>query len=262
MDDLRRYALQMAERAPVYLRVNTAKATREEVQSALQTAGIVARSCPDVATALDVVEGARRLAQAEPFRAGQVELQDLSVQAAVLACPWPKSGRILDFCAGGGGKALAIAPLTQARLFAHDANPQRMRDLPDRARRAGVRLDPLAFDDLDRAGPFDAILCDVPCSGSGTWRRDPEARWRLSPQALDDLTRRQADILDQASDLLLPGGCLVYMTCSVFASENGDQIQRFLARRPGWRLTSSAQVGPWNLSDGFYHAVLRRPKNT
>lgn len=111
-----------------------------------------------------------------------------------------------------------------------------------------------------RAGaPFDAVLCDVPCSGSGTWRRDPEAKWRLTPARLRALEDGQARILDAAAPLVAPGGRLVYMTCSLFASENEAQARAFLARHAGWRLAAEGCDTPLTASDGFYHAVLAAP---
>jgi 16S rRNA (cytosine967-C5)-methyltransferase len=189
---------------------------------------------------------------------GLVELQDLSAQRAVAAVDWPAEGRILDYCAGGGGKALAIADRTGARVLAHDALPQRMADLPVRAARAGVAIDRIEGAELARHGPFDAVLCDVPCSGSGTWRRDPEAKWRLTPDRLDALLRMQADILDAAALRVRPGGRLVYMTCSLLRSEDEDQVARFLARSAGWSLAGMQVDTPLTASDGFFTAELRR----
>ncbi len=171
---------------------------------------------------------------------------------------WP-GGRILDYCAGGGGKALAIADACAAQVLAHDALPRRMADLPARAERAGVHIPILAASGLVSAGRFEAVLCDVPCSGSGTWRRDPEAKWRLNPTRLAELEQVQAAILDEAAPLLLPGGRIVYMTCSLFRGENEAQVDAFLMRHPGWRLDGAGIDTPLSASDGFFHAVLRAP---
>ncbi|MBY4891792.1 RsmB/NOP family class I SAM-dependent RNA methyltransferase [Rhodobacteraceae bacterium N5(2021)] len=245
-----------AHRAPLWLRVNLRRGTREAAARALAEDGLVTQPHSEVATALEVTEGARRLRQASSYLAGLVEPQDLSVQAAMQRVAWPDDGRILDYCAGGGGKALAIADRTRAQVFAHDALPQRMADLEPRATRADVRITPLTSDQLHARGPFDLVLTDVPCSGSGTWRRDPEAKWRLSPQALEELVKTQASILEEAADLVAPRGRLVYMTCSLFEAENEAQIAAFLARHPGWQAGASHCDTPLTASDGFFAAEL------
>ena len=155
--------------------------------------------------------------------------------------------------------SLAIAALSEASLTAHDADPARMRDLPARAARAGVTIARRSTAELAAAPPFDAVLVDAPCSGSGTWRRDPEAKWRLTPERLATLEALQAQILDETAGLLRPGGRLVYMTCSLLASENEAQVAGFLAARPGWIRLSQRTETPLDASDGFFHAVLEAP---
>jgi 16S rRNA (cytosine967-C5)-methyltransferase len=246
----------MRRRAPVWLRVNTRRATPEAAIARLAEDGIAARADDRGARALEVTSGARRVKSSSAYLEGWVEVQDLSAQRAVEAVDWPAAGRILDYCAGGGGKALAIAALGEATVLAHDANPARMRDLPARAARAGVTIRQLAHGDLPGAAPFDAVLCDVPCSGSGTWRRDPEAKWRLTPERLAELEVLQAEILADASALVAPGGRLVYMTCSLFTSENEAQVDRFLASHPGWSCLQARADTPLAASDGFFHAVF------
>nr|WP_210730684.1 RsmB/NOP family class I SAM-dependent RNA methyltransferase [Roseibacterium persicicum] len=245
-------------RAPLFLRVNRRRATVAQAAARLAEDGVEAVPDPRAATALEVTSGARRVKAAAAFADGWVEPQDLSVQRAVAAVDWP-AGRILDYCAGGGGKALALADLTEARVFAHDAEPRRMADLAPRAARAGVTVTDLPGAGLAGAAPFDAVLCDVPCSGSGTWRRDPEAKWRLMPERLSALQETQAAILRKAARLVAPGGRLVYMTCSLFRPENEDQVARFLAAHPGWTPEGQGAETPLTASDGFFHAVLRAP---
>jgi len=241
---------QMAERAPLYLRVNGRKSTRDVVEERLIDSSIETEKC-DMGSALMVTKGGRKLRQSQAYLDGLVEIQDLSVQQAVAAISWPDDGTVLDYCAGGGGKALAIAATSDAAIHVHDANPARMRDLTPRAERAGITLHP-----MDRAQSYDVVLTDVPCSGSGTWRRDPEAKWHQTPDRLADLTALQADILEEAQALVRPGGRLVYMTCSLLRSENEDQISAFLTRHADWRLTQQARFLPPAASDGFYLAEL------
>ena len=139
----------------------------------------------------------------------------------------PPGARVLDYCAGGGGKTLALAARCEATWFAHDALPRRMADLPARAARAGVEVQLCDTADLAALAPFDVVLCDVPCSGSGTWRRAPEAKWRLTPSDLDAFAARQDAILSDAAGLVAPGGRLIYCTCSILREENEAVIDRF-----------------------------------
>ncbi|MBF9036347.1 RsmB/NOP family class I SAM-dependent RNA methyltransferase [Rhodobacterales bacterium HKCCE2091] len=244
----------MAERAPLYLRVNVAWFGRDDAIARLAEDGITAVAEPGCATALRVTEGGRALDRSTAYAQGMVEPQDLSVQLACAAVDWPPGGGILDYCAGGGGKALAIAAATGGPVDVHDANPARMVDLPARALRAGADLHPVD----DPSGPYEVVLTDVPCSGSGTWRRDPEAKWRLREDELQRLTRVQDGILDAAGGLVAPGGRLVYMTCSLLAEENGERINGFLARTPGWRHLARHVWTPVTASDGFFMAVIGR----
>jgi 16S rRNA (cytosine967-C5)-methyltransferase len=227
--------------------------------TALAAEGIGTRAHPGSPTALEVTEGARRIRASQAYLDGLVELQDLSAQRAVAAVNWPDTGTILDYCAGGGGKALAIADRSAARILAHDSSAARMSDIAVRATRAGVSITVLRPGMAAGHAPFDAVLCDVPCSGSGTWRRDPEAKWRLTPKRLEDLLAAQTEILDEAALYVTPGGLLVYMTCSLLAEENEAQIDAFLARAPGWQRVGSLVDTPLTASDGFFTSVLRAP---
>ncbi|MFW5642370.1 MAG: RsmB/NOP family class I SAM-dependent RNA methyltransferase, partial [Roseicyclus sp.] len=140
-----------------------------------------------------------------------------------------------------------------------DAVAARMSDLAPRAARAGVAIEVLPPGQAGRHAPHAAVLCDVPCSGSGTWRRDPEAKWRLTPGRLREFRVTQAAILDAAAPLVAPGGLLVYMTCSLLAAENEAQVEGLLARRPGWCLEATRIDTPLTASDGFFTAILRAP---
>ena len=244
-------------RAPVFLRVNAARIGREDAREALVKDGILSEAHPLAATALRVTEGARRIRDAQVYREGLVELQDAASQAVVETLGPPAPGaRVLDYCAGGGGKSLALAAAGWSPVFAHDADPRRMNDLPERARRAGVAIRTVAGSALKAAGPFDLVLCDVPCSGSGAWRRQPEAKWSLSPGALDRLCRVQAEILDAAAPLVAPGGRLAHVTCSLLRAENEDQVAAFVARTPGWRVSLQRRWTPLDGGDGFGLSIL------
>lgn len=244
-------------RAPVILRANAARASVPVAIGVLKSDGIEARPHPLTRTAIEVTENTRRIRNSKAYRDGLVELQDASPQAAVAALPLRPDMRVLDFCAGGGGKTLAMAALCQAEYTAHDIAPQRMRDLPERARRAGVSV--TIRDEKTLLGMcFDLVLLDVPCSGTGTWRRAPDAKWALTPERLSDLLRIQARIMDRAVDLVAPDGSIAYMTCSLLASENREQTDAFIGRHPGWKRSDERVFTPAEGGDGFYSALLTR----
>ncbi len=243
-------------RAPVHVRVNLTKATVETAQDALAEAGIQSMTHPAAPTALEITEGARKIRNSEAYTSGLVELQDAASQAVIAALPLSDGMRVLDYCAGGGGKSLAMAAQAGIDLFAHDAAPQRMRDLPERAERAGADITVLSTSEATQQAPFDLVLCDVPCSGSGSWRRAPDAKWLLTPETLDELLVVQATILDEAADLVTENGSLAFATCSMLEAENGTQVEGFLARHPGWSLDFDKSWRVYGGTDGFHVAIL------
>ena len=244
------------DRAPVYLRVNRLKSDLPRAVEALAADGIVAE--PE-GEALRVSPNASKIKGSRAYLEGLVELQDRSSQEAVAALGGLSGARVLDYCAGGGGKSLALAALG-ARVTAHDAQPARMRDLPARAVRAGAKI-ALARTDALAGRTFDMVLVDAPCSGSGTWRRTPDAKWRLTSGRLADLVALQARILDEAAPHVGPGGRLGYMTCSVLLDEDEPQIAAFLARHPDFRLDRQTRYPADPAAtggDGFFSALLSR----
>jgi len=247
-------AQKLQGRAPVTLRVNVAKTNTSDAILMLKEAGVEVGENPLSATALTVVEGSRRIRNAPAYMDGFVELQDASSQAVVDALP--KAGRVLDYCAGGGGKALAIAARGADAVFAHDIDMGRMRDLPLRAARAEAEITQLEGSDLATFGPYDLVLVDAPCSGSGSWRRAPEAKWRLTPEQLAQTADLQDSILDAAAALVAEGGTLVYATCSILPDENQQRVAAFLARNNGWVCTWEKTFEVSDLGDGFYSAHL------
>lgn len=256
--DFENTAEMLRHRAPVFLRVNTAKTDPDQVVAALSSDGISCRPHALCATALEVTEGARRIGQSRAYLEGLVELQDVASQSVTAQLPLAEAGRVLDYCAGGGGKTLAMAARHRARYVAHDAHPQRLKDLPERARRAGVSVEIADRAALGRSAPFDLVLTDVPCSGSGAWRRSPEGKWALTPEALQTLNATQDTILDAAVPLVAPQGVLAYATCSLLRAENHDRIEAFLARHPDWQVTYQRQYTPLDGGDGFFAAHLTR----
>ncbi|HEX9859194.1 MAG TPA: RsmB/NOP family class I SAM-dependent RNA methyltransferase [Paracoccaceae bacterium] len=251
----------LRQRAPVFLRVNTARATRDEAAARLAAEGIATRPAPLAKTALEVTENARKIHSTQSYLTGVVELQDAASQAVVEALPLAPGQKVLDFCAGGGGKTLAMAARAEGLLFAHDADPRRMHDLPARAERAGARLRLLEGAGVRHAAPFDLVLADAPCSGSGSWRRAPEAKWALTEARLQELCKIQAGILDEIAPLVAPGGHLAYATCSLLEAENAAQIAAFLARTPGWKPAGGLRLTPLDGGDGFFLAILTRDQS-
>lgn len=251
-------AQTLQSRGPVMLRVNLRKASIATAQAALADEGVEAAPDPIASTALHVQSGARKLAQTQTYLNGLVELQDGSSQAVIDQLCLPDTGNILDFCAGGGGKSLAMAARSKARIWAHDLQVSRMKDLPARAERAAVQIGTIESDALADHAPFDLVLCDAPCSGSGAWRRAPEAKWALTADRLAELARIQDDILDQAVTLVAADGCLAYATCSVLETENEARQAAFLARHPDWECVSTQRWDPCASGDGFFLTQFRR----
>jgi 16S rRNA (cytosine967-C5)-methyltransferase len=253
----------MQDRAPVDLRVNTLKTNPDAATVVLARDGVQVAPLPLVRNALRVLENPRAVAASRAYTQGMVELQDASSQLVAEAAGARPGMTVLDHCAGGGGKTLALAAAMQGqgRLLAWDVNPRRMADLPERARRAGAPVRILADDDLAALGAAcDLVLVDAPCSGTGAWRRKPEGKWRLTPEELARYPALQDSILDAAAAKVKPGGRLVYATCSLLASENEDRAAAFAARHPGWRPEGARRLGPLDGGDGFYVARFRAPK--
>lgn len=245
-------------RAPVFLRANLRKTTRDKAQERLAAEGIETEPHDGAATALQVLSGDRKIRQSKAFQTGLIELQDAASQSIAERLDLRDGIKVLDFCAGGGGKSLALAALAKVQIHAHDVSPQRMRDIPDRAARAGVRIDQVAGKTLKDKAPYDLVLCDAPCSGSGSWRRAPDAKWRFTQERLDQLVDIQSEILTQVRDLVGPGGILAYATCSVLRAENHDRVAAFLAENPDWQLLDQKQWALEDGSDGFFLARLQR----
>ena len=247
----------MRHRAPVFLRVNLARIGRDGAMAALAADGIACLAHPTVNTALQVTGNERKIQMSAAYLSGLVELQDAASQAVVARMDLAPGARVLDYCAGGGGKTLAMAARGVAP-DAHDSNPARMKDLPARAARAGAKV--RLVQDVAKTAPYDAILMDAPCSGSGSWRRDPQGKWALTAARLDALLAVQADILDRCVPLLAGRGVLTYATCSLLAEENEAQVNEFLTRHPEFALQDQAQFSPLEGGDGFFVAMLtRRP---
>jgi len=276
LDDDRDAALAMLDRAPLDIRVNRLKATRDEVAAAIGEC----RPLPPVLDALRLPSGINVEAMPE-WRDGAIEVQDEGSQIVTMAANAAPGQRVVDLCAGAGGKTLALAAAmaNEGAILACDIDRARLSRLQPRAERAGVSIvetrllypkreaEALA----DWNGKADCMLVDAPCSGTGTWRRNPEARWRLTPDRIAKLEKTQAHILDLGMPLVKPGGTLLYIVCSLLDEEGAGQVDRFLERHPGWKaepLTLPAgtprgaglRLTPaHDRTDGFFVARLKAP---
>jgi 16S rRNA (cytosine967-C5)-methyltransferase len=243
----------LARRAPLDLRANTLKADRDEVLSALAHLRPIATPFSPMGLRIDVpATGKSPAIQAEPaFLKGQVEIQDEGSQVAALLCAPDPGMQVIDLCAGAGGKTLELAALMNntGQIFATDNDKRRLVPIHERLERAGVRNTQVRTprernDDAlrDLKGRADLVVVDAPCTGSGTWRRNPDAKWRLRPGALTERLAEQAAVLDRAADLVRPGGEIAYITCSLLPAENGDQIEAALSRHPQLALVAPASL--------------------
>jgi len=276
----------MRDEAPLDLRVNTLKATREEAAQALAAEGI--ESEPTKLSPLGLRLRRRvALVQLQAWRNGLVEVQDEGSQLVALLADARPGMAVVDYCAGAGGKTLALAAAMEnkGRLVACDVAEWRVDRAGDRLRRAGVHnvTRRVIGGESDKwikraAGSFDRVLVDAPCTGTGTWRRNPDAKWQTTEQTLTELVGRQAAILDSAARLVKPGGRLIHATCSLLPEENEAQVESFLARHPDFRPVPLPEIwaglipgtpcpGPGpalrlsplaHATDGFFAAVLER----
>jgi 16S rRNA (cytosine967-C5)-methyltransferase len=273
----------MNRRAPLSIRVNTLKISRDDLAARLAGEGITSRPAPLSPFGL-LLETRVNVFGLSAFTEGLFEVMDEGSQLVAEAVAPPPGGKVVDACAGAGGKTLALAALLggQGRILGIDPNGKKLEELRRRARRAGLsnvaarELRGGALPDEARLGAWDRVLVDAPCSGLGTLRRNPEARWRLQPATVDSFPAQQLSLLITYAPLVAVGGRLIYATCSVLRSENDQVIERFLAERPEFVLMPIKEI--WGKeraeplgggavlrllpdrqdTDGFFAAVLRR----
>ncbi|EKE43530.1 putative NOL1/NOP2/sun family protein [Oceaniovalibus guishaninsula JLT2003] len=246
---------RLRHRAPLHLRVNLRKTDRAGAIASLATDGIRAVDGPLSPTCLEVVDNARAVQRSRAYLDGLVEMQDAASQRICDLLPVRDGQRVLDYCAGGGGKALSILGRADIAMDAHDIDASRMAGLPARADRAGVTVRIVDRSAL-RSGDYDLVLVDAPCSGSGAWRRNPEGKLRLDAARLTELQRLQSKILRQASALVARDGVLAYATCSLLAEENDAIVDGFLADSPSWHPVLRRRLTPLEGGDGFYVALM------
>ena len=259
--------------APLDLRVNTLKGKREATLETLAAANIEAQPTPFSPLGIRI-PGKPALQKMPLYTDGHVEVQDEGSQLLALLTNPKRGEMVVDFCAGAGGKTLALGALMRntGRLYAFDVSAHRLENLKPRLARSGlsnVYSSQIAHENDDRIkrlrGKIDRVLVDAPCSGLGTLRRNPDLKWRQSPQAVEELVAKQTSILHSAARLFKPGGRLVYATCSLFRAENQEQVEAFRDRhldatqvpldeepfRDGW-------IKPDRFHDGFFYAVFQK----
>ncbi|MDQ0468432.1 RsmB/NOP family class I SAM-dependent RNA methyltransferase [Labrys wisconsinensis] len=281
----------LAERAPLDLRVNTLKTSRDKAVAELSPLGAAETVLSPWGLRVPLgADGRGPSVQVEPsFLKGWFEVQDEGSQIAALIARAEPGEQVLDLCAGAGGKTLELAATmaNKGQIYATDSDKRRLAPIHDRLERAGARNvqvrtprgGPPELGDL--AGRMDLVLIDAPCSGSGTWRRNPDAKWRMRPNSLADRIKDQAGVLRQGAAAVKPGGRLVYITCSVLPEENDGAVEAFLRGQDGFSAATPAEAlaaagfaglgrhaSPRGLgvqltprrtaTDGFYVAVLRR----
>ncbi len=277
--DLDREMAALSEPAPLDLRVNILKGTRDAARAAL--AGEGWEATPTLLSPWGLrIDGRRPVTSGPTFQSGLVEIQDEGSQLIAALTDARPGMRVVDWCAGAGGKTLALAATMDNRgqIVACDVSGSRLDGAVRRLRRAGVNNVERHLVTLGdkwakrREGAFDRVLVDAPCTGTGTWRRNPDARLRLTETDLDELKVKQAAILDTAQALVRPGGRLIYGTCSILAEENEAQVAAFLVRHPAFIPLSLRDAWPdapmsgdhlaltpaRDNTDGFFAAVMER----
>src|SRR3954454_690480 len=268
-DDHIAEATAMASRAPLDLRINTLKAKREKVLASL--AHLRAKPTPWSPIGLRIELGADArnpgIHAEEDFIKGAIEVQDEGSQLAALLSAAKPGEQVIDLCAGAGGKTLALAAMMQGkgRLIATDHDKRQLAPIHERLSRAGIHnadvrtpkgdADPLA----DIRASADLVLIDAPCTGTGTWRRNPDAKWRMRPGALEIRLKDQAEVLDRAAGLVKSGGRIAYVTCSVLPSENSEQVRAFIGRHPEFSIQPPNETASvlWDRAEDFEQAALR-----
>lgn len=252
------------EVAPAFLRVNRLKATPKQVVPLLEKHKILTERVEKADDALKLVERANVFVTPE-FQAGMFEMQDVHSQHVIPFLKAKPGERVIDACAGAGGKTLHLAALMEnkGKIIAMDITEWKLEELRKRARRAGCHLIETKLIDSTKVikrleGTADRILLDVPCSGLGVLRRNPDSKWKLSRERISELEKLQAEILDSYSRMLKPGGVMVYSTCSIAKAENEDAVAAFIKRQPLFKLEEELHLKPVSGGgDGFYAARLK-----
>jgi 16S rRNA (cytosine967-C5)-methyltransferase len=265
-------ATAMASRAPLDLRVNTLKAKREKIEGSIAHLGARPTPWSPIGLRIELGADARNpgVHAEEAFIKGAIEVQDEGSQLAALFSAAKPGEQVIDLCAGAGGKTLALAAMMQGkgRLIATDHDKRQLAPIHERLSRAGVHNADVRAPkgDSDPVGDIkasaDLVLIDAPCTGTGTWRRNPDAKWRMRPGALEVRLKEQTEVLERAAKMVKPGGRIAYITCSVLPAENGEQVRSFIGRHPEFAPAPPEQVASalWDKAEAFAQAALASPE--
>jgi 16S rRNA (cytosine967-C5)-methyltransferase len=266
--NLEREMKALNNRAPLDLRVNTLKATRDAALRELSAAGLTATARP-TSTAIRLADENAKVTAHTAYTEGRIEVQDEASQRAVFFAATNPGDTVIDLAAGAGGKALALAAAMEnkGRVLACDIEPGRLRHMEPRIVRAGASIveivgDPYGGAITSATGEgADLVFVDAPCSGTGTWRRNPEAKWTLDRARLASYSAAQTKLLDRAAELVKPTGRIVYAVCSILPAEGEGQAKAFTARHPAWTVSASETLTPArDETDGFFVAVLSQTR--
>ena len=257
------------EQADVILRVNTLKTNKKDLQLKLQSENIETEVIPNYPSALKLIERAN-VFKTEAFKHGWFEVQDASSQLVADFLDVKPGMKVVDACAGAGGKTLHLASLMEnkGQIIAMDIYESKLKKLKIRARRNGVHNIELKVIDSTKPikklyGKADRLLIDAPCSGLGVLRRNPDAKWKLQPEFIENIKKVQSEVLEKYSKMVKPGGKMVYATCSVLPSENQDQVEKFLTSEAGkdFKFVKDKKILAYKSGfDGFYMAQLEKNK--
>ena len=250
-----------AKRGDVFIRANKVKIQGKELEEALAKEGFVVEGFPALESAYKIVNPSNQIKLSALFSNGFFEFQDFASQKIIKKIPIQEGMAVLDFCAGGGGKSLALASeyLNMIDLYAYDIKPNRLKSLKFRADRALAKVNFLNHASVYK-NFYDVIIVDAPCSGSGTWRRDPMSKWRLSFKALKEISDKQLNILQSISGRVSNSGIIAYITCSILKRENEHVVTKFLNKNRHFSLEYTSTVSPLEGGDGFFLAILKKIK--
>jgi 16S rRNA (cytosine967-C5)-methyltransferase len=256
--------IALNQQAPLVIRVNTLKTSVRQVIAWLKTEGLGFSTHADVPEAL-ILDERINLFRTELFKEGWVEVQDTSSQRVAHFCEVEPGMRVIDACAGGGGKSLHLAALmkNKGRIVAMDVEEWKLKNLRQRFRRAGIDI--IETKVIEGAKTIkrlkntaDRLLLDVPCSGLGVLKRNPDAKWKLSPESIEQVIATQREILGSYHTMVKPGGKMIYVTCSILPSENIKQVEWFLAQNQDFHLDEYQEIWPSDGFDGFFMAILTK----
>lgn len=247
----------MLEAAPIVLRAN---GNRDVILKQLKDEGLAVEKCRLSPIGI-LLKQYVNLKTVKAYKKGLIEVQDEGSQLLSLDLNIRSQMSVFDFCAGAGGKSLIFAQMMRNKgsILAYDTSFKRLNELNKRARRAGVSIIKTITRLPDCLKKFDYVVVDAPCSGTGTWRRTPDMRFKITPNQVKTLTETQAEVLNKAKEYVKNGHFLVYITCSILTDENEKQIERFLAKNPMFRLVKMSHWSPYlTQTDGFFSCVLQR----